>query len=250
MEIPVQFDWKGSSLLGILHQVSHFHAPLIFFLHGIPGDRVDTRRLPVRMARILQKRGIASLRIDFYGSGVSDGCFYEVTLDQQLEQILFLIKEIRSRRMSGGPIVLLGFSAAAKTALAAAEYERDLAGVCLWNGIVAREQMEKKHVIRRLYRVNGQMVFNIGYGVWLNKDLLTESDKFTFSDERPFPDLPILGIYGKLDTLTLSSRGLLERKGCSVQLIPDADHLFTRSCWESALMSRTEEWLIQLFGMR
>lgn len=248
MEEPISFDWCGYTLLGIHHRVSNPDAPGLLYIHGMPGDRVDARRLPVRLSRSLQKLHFASLRIDLYASGVSDGVFHKLSYKSELSQILFLIDAIRKRALWRGPIVLLGFSEAGKLAISAARQHTDVAGICLWNGIITHELLPDDQRVRRLRRVDGQMVFDNNYGLWVNKAIIQEAQELSIAHSRMLPDIPILGVYGSSDPFTPASSALLNQAGHDVVFIDGADHLFTTTDWEASLMATTETWLHQQFA--
>ncbi len=224
-------------------------APGILYIHGMPGDRVDTRRLPVRMARRLQKVGFSSLRVDLYASGISDGVFHNVTLNQQLSQVQFLLDEIRQKQLWSGPTIILAFSEAAKIAIHAALRNPDIAALCLWNGIITSEPFVPENGLKRFHRVEGKMVYDIGYGVWLNKDLLSEEKEFCIYDEKLLTSLPIFAVYGGDDALTQASPALLKKANQTIKVVPGADHLFTKMDWEEELMRETEAWLTNKFRM-
>ena len=201
----------------------------------------------VRMARRLQTRGVAGLRVDLYASGVSDGSFHTVTLLQELEQVLYLMKEVRRQQLWQGPLILLGFSEAAKLAVEAARRSGDAAGLCLWNGMVAPEPWAAEQKLRRLHRVEGHLVFDMGYGVWVNRAVVKEAQQLTISCAESLPGVPVLGVFGGADEMTRASRTMLERAGHPTVIIPGADHLFTSTEWEAAAMAATEQWVCERF---
>lgn len=256
-EKPVTFNWRDGHLLGVYHQVPDPQAPGVFYIHGLPGDRTDARRLPVRMARRFQSRGIAGLRVDLYASGVSEGEFYRVTFSDELEQILFLVKEIRFRSLWQGPIILLGYSQAAKLILAAVQQKADIAGMCFWSGILTPEVMAGALIpkattgnpqsLRRAYRKDKRIVLEMGYGQWIATELLQQIRTFSPGSEMLSPLIPNHAIYGGRDDSTRDSLDLLQQEGFDITLIPDADHLFTNSEWELQLMRATEDWVCATF---
>jgi dienelactone hydrolase len=244
LESLITFEYEGKQLLGVHHQVEDQSAPLVLFLHGIPGDRVDARRLPVRMARRLQSEGISSIRVDFIGSGVSDGELYHLSQLSLIDQSLSLLRQIRNIFLFSGSIMLVGFSEAAKIAMNVLSSE-DINGICLWNGIVMKEEHTTKK-LSRFYRKDGQLVFQTGYGVWLNKNIISEPEPEKLINLSTMKN-DIYGIFGEEDTLTTNSRKFLKENGVYISVIPQADHLFTRVEWEEKLMELTADWIKQRF---
>lgn len=250
MEEPVTFDWHGNAMLGVFHTVEDIRAPGVLYVHGLPGDRVDVRRLAVRMARRLQKRGVAMLRVDLYASGVSEGAFHQLTYNTQLLQLSFLLNAIRQRNFWLGPIILFGFSQSAKLTVAAARKHSDVAGICLWSGILTHEpfdELPQIDRIRRPQRVNGQLVLDMGLGLWINRTLLLEMQEMSICQEEMMPKIPIFSVYGSEDASTQASRAFLQKTGSQVRIIPGADHLFTDTKSELILMEETEAWITKMF---
>ncbi len=83
MERPIAFDNQGQQLIGILHAPEGLQgqkAPAIAMFHGFRGNKTETHRLFVYIARRLCDIGFVVLRFDFRGCGDSDGEFEELTV--------------------------------------------------------------------------------------------------------------------------------------------------------------------------
>ncbi len=79
---------NGLKVFGVLHMPEGqfgTKVPVVLFCHGFGGHKSGKFRLNVRLAEMLSKIGIASLRIDFRGSGDSEGDFADTTIQTQLE---------------------------------------------------------------------------------------------------------------------------------------------------------------------
>ena len=247
MEKFVSVPWKDNLLLGIFHDGGGGSDKMLVFIHGIPGDRVDAKRLPVRIARILSSNHISSLRIDLYASGISEGHFGNVMLSSQKEQIECIIKYIRCDLCYVGKIIRVAFSEAAKIVNAIARENKDVAGVCYCNGILAREEIANSLKVKRLYRRNGLFVANIGFGVWLNSNIISEIDQWSLCDARELAHVKTLFIYGDEDDLTLGSRKLAKMTDSDyfqVEIIRGADHLFTQNVFDEDIISRISKWVM------
>ncbi|SEA13791.1 alpha/beta hydrolase family protein [Rubrimonas cliftonensis] len=117
-------------------------AALALMLHGYTGARDE---FPVqggegmfaRAARAFAERGVASLRIDFIGSGESDGAWADTTFETQARDALrardFLAATVGRE---GAPLGVLGFSQGGLVALKAAR-EGGFDRVALWNPVLA-----------------------------------------------------------------------------------------------------------------
>jgi pimeloyl-ACP methyl ester carboxylesterase len=243
-EYPVEINWNGNRLLGIYHKSNTDRT--VFFIHGMPGDRVDYRRIMVRMARKLQKNGVSSIRMDLFASGVSDGSFQFVTLKDQVSQIAFIIDKFLELGYLKSPPILLGVSEGAKLVM---HYLKNntAEGVCLWNGVFCKESWRSNYnQVKRLTRIDGELVMDIGYGVWINRSVIYDSAELEVNNVSDIPDLPMLGIYGDDDILTVNSQTLLRQSHAQIHLIEGADHLFTNSKWEEKLLDYTLSWVTKL----
>lgn len=70
--------------------------PALLMIHGFTANKVGFSFQFVKIARELEKKGIAVFRFDFSGSGESDGEFKDVTLSNEIEDGLAIIDYIKS----------------------------------------------------------------------------------------------------------------------------------------------------------
>jgi fermentation-respiration switch protein FrsA (DUF1100 family) len=77
----------GLKVFGMLHlPVDHAgKAPCVVIFHGFGGNKSGRYRLITRLAEMLAESGIAAFRIDYRGSGDSEGAFYDTTLETLAE---------------------------------------------------------------------------------------------------------------------------------------------------------------------
>jgi uncharacterized protein len=103
---------------------------VVVFCHGFLGSKIGPRRFFVRLARLLQRRGVCALRFDQYGSGDSAGDFFDSSFD---EWIATTETFVRNYHEAGYQVALLGQSMGGATVLAAAGDLGDLvASVVAW----------------------------------------------------------------------------------------------------------------------
>ena len=112
--------------------------PVVLLLHGFTGSRDE---LPIkdtnegvfsRAARILAERGIASLRIDFTGSGESSGKWEDVTATSEIADGLAAFDWLKASDMvDPAKIHVLGWSLGGLVAAHVAA-ERPVASATLW----------------------------------------------------------------------------------------------------------------------
>lgn len=243
MEKYISIPYNKDNLLGVVHECGDENAPIALFLHGIPGDRVDTRRLPVRIARNLCKHGINSVRVDLYASGISLGEYSMVSLSDQLEQLKRIILFIRNDLKFNGLLNLIAFSESAKIALKLMQETKSINSICFCNGILFKERTVDSLKIKKLYKRFNQYVGNIGFGVWLNAKVFDEIAKYSIDDSVKLPMDKLMFIYGDSDLMTQESRCVLEKRAKYIQIIHGADHLFTHSQYDAQIIQYVYNWL-------
>ena len=134
----VTFEVDGQTVVGTLAlPASLERPPVVLLLHGFTGSRDE---LPIsgtdegvfsRTAQVLAARGVASLRIDFRGSGQSDGEWADTTFTGQITDASAAIDWLAAEeRVDGERIALLGWSQGGLVAAAAADDRVDT--VALW----------------------------------------------------------------------------------------------------------------------
>ena len=79
IEKPVIIRRGLHRLAAVLHQPEPSGKRLVILAHGFTGNKAETGRLFVDMARALTGCGLAALRFDFMGSGDSSGKFTDMT---------------------------------------------------------------------------------------------------------------------------------------------------------------------------
>jgi dipeptidyl aminopeptidase/acylaminoacyl peptidase len=108
--------------------------PAVLILHGFTGQRLEPHRLFVLFSRLLAQRGIASMRVDFRGSGESEGTFDEMTPSREVEDVVAAYQVLRDRpEVDGSRLGLLGLSMGGMVAaLSVAQPGLDFASLALW----------------------------------------------------------------------------------------------------------------------
>lgn len=140
-EKTVDFKVDGQKVIGTLNLPDGVSKPpVVLLLHGFTGSR-DELVIPAakegifqRAARMWADKGIASLRIDFRGSGQSDGKFEDTTLTGQVKDALAALDFLAANSdVDKDRMALVGWSMGGAVASAvAARTEHDLTSVSLW----------------------------------------------------------------------------------------------------------------------
>ncbi len=102
---------------------------IVIFCHGYRGESTGPNRFFVRVANLLAEHGISSLRFDQYGSGNSDGDFYDSCFDDWVATT----KAIAQTYLTEGyRVALFGQSMGASTVITAGAELPDLQAVVAW----------------------------------------------------------------------------------------------------------------------
>ena len=143
-ETTVNIDHMGLNIVGTLAMPDgEGPFPIVLLLHGFTGQRHE---LPVtgteetmygRTARMLGERGYASLRIDFLGSGESDGAWEDTTFSGQIADALVALEYASGLEgVDADRIGVLGLSQGGLVASGTAGAAADLVDtVILWSPV-------------------------------------------------------------------------------------------------------------------
>ena len=117
--------------------------PVVLMLHGFTGSRdelgiKDTDEgVFSRAARVLSENGYASLRIDFRGSGTSEGAWADTTFSGQIADAVAAADWLNEiDRVDGGRMAVLGWSQGGLVASHLAKARPALDAVVLWAPVV------------------------------------------------------------------------------------------------------------------
>ncbi len=210
--------------------------PAVLMLHGFGSFKDEVGNMYARLAEDLAERGIASLRIDFAGSGDSAQPWVENTYDGMVEDghvaldWLIGLSEVDDDRVG-----LLGFSLGTKVAMGVAGTDPRVAAFASWSGVTANGQEDFQFYFDEYYddaRANGSVVVDLGFTIvelsieWFetiaasnNLDLIADYEN------------PLLAIAGSED-LSVNprwSKALLSAAGsddAKLRFIKGADHIY------------------------
>jgi len=141
----VTFENEGMTLVNTLVlPLTGQKCPVVLILNGFGGDRKEvimpgtSEYYWERLSRMLAELGLASLRIDFRGSGDSGGEYEMTTFSTQISDALAALKHIRlklRRLVAWRNIGILGFSQGGLVAASTAARDNQVDSVVLWSPV-------------------------------------------------------------------------------------------------------------------
>jgi len=142
-EVVVEIPSQQGSIVGTLETPEAERAPVVLMLHGFLSSRDELavantdEGVFARTARVLAENGIASLRIDFRGSGESSGAWEETTFSGQVSDALTAIDWLGSSdAVDGSRLAVLGWSQGGLVASHAAAASDAVDALVLWAAVV------------------------------------------------------------------------------------------------------------------
>ncbi|WP_210366031.1 alpha/beta hydrolase [Bacillus sp. REN3] len=98
-------------LRGMQHLPEGKKLPAVIMLHGFTGSKLEPHRFFLKISQELERKGIASFRFDFLGSGESDGDFEDMTILKELSEAKSILEYVHSHpSIHPARVYLLGFS--------------------------------------------------------------------------------------------------------------------------------------------
>jgi uncharacterized protein len=138
MEKTVRITFKEKKIALSLHvpENPEYRVPAVLFCHGYTGSRIEQRYIFVRMARLLAKAGIASLRFDYRGCGESEGLFRDHSLLNYIEDTEFCLEYMKNLdSIINEKIGILGYSLGGAVAAETTEKHPEIKTVVLWSPV-------------------------------------------------------------------------------------------------------------------
>ncbi|MEH6989552.1 alpha/beta hydrolase [Cytobacillus firmus] len=255
LEKTLEFHDQGK-IAGVLHLPTDNKQrfPLVVYCPGKNGERYEVHRLAVKFARFLASRGIAFFRFDYYGLGLSDGFFHEMTTSTKVSNVTKAIEFIQSSGYQFSNISLLGFSDGARIALMAAN-QCEIKNLILWSPLFAEFGGNFPNGKRpRFVRHNHHKDFLVmpWAGLWVGLDFYKDLNSIDIDSELREYNGRSLILYGDDDPLIKEEFEYLNTEKYEiysnnnknlVQEVKGAGHLFTSRVFEDILMTNSYERL-------
>ncbi|GAA4726504.1 alpha/beta hydrolase [Brevibacillus fulvus] len=251
-------------LAGILHlpPPSMRPCPIVIYCPGKNGERYEVHRLAVKFARQLAELGIAFLRFDYYGMGLSDGEYHEMTTSTKVSNIKKAFQYIRLQpEILPDEVAYLGFSDGARIALMAA-LETGVDRIALWSPLFyefAGNHPNNKPPRFWRHPIYPRMMVMPWAGLWVGMNFYYDLKTINIEQKINAYQGESLIVYGDDDPLIAEEFVHLKTEAChlyrgddahQVYKVAGAGHLFTSRALEDRLMGYTADWLCKKFALR
>jgi uncharacterized protein len=248
---------EEQKIFGIFHKPRLLKKyPAVLFCHGLGGNKVGHYRAYVELASAFASMGIASLRIDFRGSGDSEGDFASVTLDSEVKDACKGIEYLKMHpEVDPLRIAVFGRSMGSVIAIMAANRYSQIRSLGLWAPIFSSHSWEEKWKMLHAQELteehkNQLMTFEgqkPGYGFF--KEFFSMDLEASISG---LHDVPMLLIHGGLDDVVTpdhSEKILKNRLKASAETkliqLPNSDHHFSNLEERQTAFNETCKWFAQ-----
>ncbi|UFJ42411.1 alpha/beta hydrolase [Brevibacillus humidisoli] len=254
--------YDQGKLAGVLHlpPAEMQPCPIVIYCPGKNGERYEVHRLAVKYARRLTARGIAFLRFDYYGLGLSDGEYHHMTTTTKLSNVLAAYRYVQTLpQILHDQVAFLGFSDGARIALMAAN-RSDVSRVVLWSPLFNEYAGNMPN--RKLPRFNRHPLYPEFLvmpwaGLWVGMGFYQDLKGIDIDRELRTYRGESLIVYGDDDPLIEEEFSHMQvgdyrlyRHSAKNQLVvvPGAGHLFTSLPFEQRLMAESTHWLRKSFN--
>ncbi len=242
--VSVELISGGLKIFGILHMPKEAKnkVPAVLFCHGFGGNKSGKFRLSVRQAEKLSEAGIASFRIDFRGSGDSEGDFSDTTIQTEIEDAQCALQYLLNHpTIDRSRIAILGRSLGGAIATKLASGFTGTKAVVLWCPLFDAKPWIEAHKNRPIYFM-GQKLSDETIRQFKELDL---TDSLTLLEETP-----MLIVRACQDEILSSYHhdGYLERRSeqTEVLLLANSTHDFSDSSEQEELLEKTTSFLKEM----
>lgn len=246
---------EGKTLFGIFHRpCSSGPFPAVLICHGFGGNKTGKYRIYVHLSEKLSQKGIASLRVDFRGSGDSEGNFADVTLSSEVSDAILALNYLRNRPdVDPAKVGIFGRSVGGTVALMTAQQAGPVKSIAVWAPLFDGQQWAKQWVLlhgpkvseeerKEGMKVNGQVpgvpFFHELFAMKMEDHLKT------------LTDVPLLHLHGEQDVIVTprhADRYMEARQGAKQHLskfirLPFSDHDFSHTKEQQLALDETAIW--------
>jgi alpha/beta superfamily hydrolase len=254
MQTAVEIKSRNLSLRGMLHSPENrdinSRVPIVIIFHGFCGNKMGPHFIFVKLSRLLERAGIASIRFDFAGSGDSDGDFRDMTMGTELEDANHILDYVKSLEfVDKEKIGVLGLSmGGAIASMLAGDRKDDISTMCLWApaGNMDEVILSEHYISNNYEKYKQDSCFDVE-GLLLGGEFVDNAKEMKIYIKAAAYDKKTLLIHGDKDDVVLlsASKKYIDVYGelAELKVIKDAGHTFDKIEWEQQVLESTLEYL-------
>ena len=218
--------------------------PTIVFLHGFTVWKTGPQRLYEEFVRMAVKEGFCVVRYDFYGTGESEGEFYEMTIGSEMNETAAIYKWASEQPyVDVNNMFLGGHSLGALLALVEAPHIQPKATFGWSTALTMLFQAGQR---TRTMRGPTERGWDID-GLELSREFMDECAGMDFLEMVKGYDKPVLLIHGTGDVdIPVESAYALKKvygDSCELDIVEGANHRFLSLPWKKHAYEKTLEFL-------
>lgn len=248
---------QDQKVFGVFHHpIGVENAPAILICHGLAGDKTGKYRVYVKLSEMLAQHGIASLRIDFRGSGDSEGDFTDMTLESEVSDALKSLEYLeKSKLIDPNRLGIFGRSLGGTVAIMTARSYKKINSIVTWAPLSDGDQwLEQWHKLnapgvdeefrKAATRVNGQVP---------GEEFFKQLFNLRVEDElKELNGIPFLHVHGEQDVVVVTehhanrfAKMRTPKNGKTKFLrLPKSDHDFSDPEEQKIALQETCQWFL------
>lgn len=247
MQEAIEIKSRNQTLRGMLHipDQADGKIPVIIILHGFGGNKMGPHFMFVKLSRLLEELGFASIRVDFAGSGESDGEFINMTLSGELEDAENILLYAKSLKFADTErIGVVGFSmGGAVASMLAGKHRDEIKALSLWAPAGNMAEIVINDFIGKAYGDFLKAGYHEFEGVTIGKSFVEDIQSLDIYHTASAYNGKVLLLHGDADEVVhlSASKRYLKNYGekASLTVIDGADHLFTQQAWKQQMLRQT-----------
>jgi len=247
---PFCISNEALNILGIWDQPHDFNKQpdkkVCLICIGLNGNRVEKNRMLIKLSRILTARGISVVRFEYSGLGVSEGDFWNSSIQTKIADTLKIINMI-NERYDDVELNLLSYSDGISVVLSMLDKEEiPFNKLIAWSPIIFPVESEVKEALRFVREPRTkELVIPFG-GLWLGKaylrDLSHDNDLLNKLISYSNKAHCVFGLADLKVQKTIEALQLIEH--IEKVYIQEADHEFSSKKWLDVVINQTVNWLV------
>jgi dipeptidyl aminopeptidase/acylaminoacyl peptidase len=259
---PVDFKVEGGTVVGTLHiPKGEGKKPGVLLCHGFTGNRMEAHFLFVKMSKELGRRGMASLRFDFRGSGESDGEFRDMTILTEIADAKRALSFLGGAKgVDGERVGVLGLSLGGCVA-ACVSPDRKVRSLVLWSAVAHLKDLMDEMLAARMAELTGRsrdditsLPERIPAAVDMGGHLVGRGFFETAGKVNPLDSLrrcraPVLVVHGDSDKAVPMQHArdyyhaaISRGTDASLRVVAGGDHTFADAQIEKRVIKDTAAW--------